>query len=178
MNPILLKPESDSRSQIIVQGKVFATREAWAYFARSRDSELFRAVERSYNRLALQYEVMVIEGAGSAAEVNLRDRDLVNWPVVEMADAKVVLVGDIDRGGVFAQIIGTLDLIAPEERDRVCGIVINKFRGDAALFADGVRFDGADRDSCPGRLAVFARPGTRSRGQSGRRYPTTGRVSA
>ena len=140
MNPILLKPESDSRSQIIVQGKVFATREARAYFARSRDSELFRAVERSYDRLASQYEVMVIEGAGSAAEVNLRDRDLVNWPVVEMADAKVVLVGDIDRGGVFAQIIGTLDLIAPEERDRVCGIVINKFRGDAALFADGVRF--------------------------------------
>ena len=87
MNPILLKPESDSRSQIIVQGKVFATREAWAYFARSRDSELFRAVERSYNRLASQYEVMVIEGAGSAAEVNLRDRDLVNWPLVVMADA-------------------------------------------------------------------------------------------
>ena len=140
MNPILLKPESDSRAQIIVQGKVFATREARAYFARSRDSELFQPVERSYNRLASQYEVMVIEGAGSAAEVNLRDRDLVNWPVVEMADAQVVLVGDIDRGGVFAQIIGTLDLITPEERDRVCGIVINKFRGDAALFADGVRF--------------------------------------
>ena len=140
MNPILLKPESDSRSQIIVQGKVFATREARAYFARGRDSELFQAVERSYHRLASQYEVMVIEGAGSAAEVNLRDRDLVNWPVVEMADAKVLLVGDIDRGGVFAQIIGTLDLITPEERDRVCGIVINKFRGDAALFADGVRF--------------------------------------
>jgi len=140
MNPILLKPESDARSQIIVQGKVFATREARAYFARNRDAELFRAVEDSYERLASQYEAIVIEGAGSAAEVNLRDRDLVNWPVVEMADAKVVLVGDIDRGGVFAQIIGTLDLIAPEERDRVCGIVINKFRGDAALFADGVRF--------------------------------------
>lgn len=140
MNPILLKPESDSRSQIIVQGKVFATREARAYFARNRDSELFQAVEGSYNRLASQYEILVIEGAGSAAEVNLRDRDLVNWPVVEMADAKVVLVGDIDRGGVFAQVVGTLDLITPEERARVCGLVINKFRGDRALFADGVRF--------------------------------------
>lgn len=140
MNPILLKPESNSRSQVIVQGRVFATLDAQAYFARTQDSDLFRAVRESYARLASQYEVIVIEGAGSAAEVNLRDRDLVNWPVVEMADAQVVLVGDIDRGGVFAQIIGTLDLIAPEERARVCGIVINKFRGDVALFADGIRF--------------------------------------
>ena len=140
MNPILLKPESDSRSQVIVQGRVFATREAKAYFAHTRDAELMRAVRESYDRLASQYDVIVIEGAGSAAEVNLRDRDLVNWPVVTMADAGVVLVGDIDRGGVFAQIIGTLDLITREERDRVCGIVINKFRGDATLFADGVRF--------------------------------------
>ncbi|MBI4002650.1 MAG: cobyric acid synthase [Nitrospira defluvii] len=140
MNPILLKPESNSRSQVIVQGKVFATLDARAYFARTQDSDLFRAVRESYERLASQYEVVVIEGAGSAAEVNLRDRDLVNWPVVEMADAQVVLVGDIDRGGVFAQIIGTLDLIAPQERARVCGIVINKFRGDVTLFADGIRF--------------------------------------
>jgi adenosylcobyric acid synthase len=114
--------------------------DARAYFTRGRDSELLRAVQESYERLAAQYEVIVIEGAGSAAEVNLRDRDLVNWATVELADARVVLVGDIDRGGVFAQIIGTLALIAPEERARVCGIVINKFRGDRALFADGVRF--------------------------------------
>lgn len=140
MNPILLKPESNSRSQVIVQGRVFATLDAQTYFARTQDSALFRAVQESYERLASQYEVMVIEGAGSAAEVNLRDRDLVNWPVVEMADAQVVLVGDIDRGGVFAQIIGTLDLISPQERARVCGMVINKFRGDVTLFADGVRF--------------------------------------
>ena len=115
---------------------------ARAYFARNRDSELFRAVERSYTRLASQYEVMVIEGAGSAAEVNLRDRDLVNWPVVEMADAKVILVGDIDRGGVFAQIIGTLDLITPEERARVCGIQriwIRKFFSDRANLAFKLR---------------------------------------
>ncbi|MEP7151758.1 MAG: cobyric acid synthase [Nitrospira sp.] len=140
MNPILLKPESNSRSQVIVQGRVLATLDAQAYFARTHASDLARAVRESYERLASQYEVIVIEGAGSAAEVNLRDRDLVNWPVVEMADAQVVLVGDIDRGGVFAQIIGTLDLIAPEERARVCGIIINKFRGDLSLFAEGVHF--------------------------------------
>lgn len=139
MNPILLKPESDARSQVVVQGKVFATLDARAYFARGRDSQLLRAVQESYERLAAQYEVIVIEGAGSAAEVNLRDRDLVNWTTVELADARVILVGDIDRGGVFAQILGTLDLISPEERARVCGIVINKFRGDVTLFDDGVR---------------------------------------
>jgi adenosylcobyric acid synthase len=140
MNPVLLKPESNSRSQVIVQGRVLATLDARSYFARIHDSDLSCAVRESYERLAAQYEVIIIEGAGSAAEVNLRDRDLVNWPVVDMADARVVLVADIDRGGVFAQVIGTLDLIAPEERARVCGIVINKFRGDLTLFADGVRF--------------------------------------
>ncbi len=140
MNPILLKPESNSRSQVIVQGRVLTTLDAQAYFARTHDTDLSRAVRESYERLASRYEVIVIEGAGSAAEMNLRDRDLVNWPVVQMADAHVLLVGDIDRGGVFAQIIGTLDLIAPEERARVSGIIINKFRGDLSLFADGVDF--------------------------------------
>lgn len=140
MNPILLKPESDARAQVVVQGRVYSTLDAQTYFTRGRNSELFRAVQSSYERLAAQYDVVVLEGAGSAAEVNLRDRDLVNWATVDMADARVVLVGDIDRGGVFAQLIGTLDLIAPEERARVCGLVINKFRGDRALFADGVRF--------------------------------------
>jgi adenosylcobyric acid synthase len=96
-------------------------------------------VKDSYARLAKQYDVMVIEGAGSAAEMNLRDRDIVNWPVVEMADAAVVLVADIDRGGVFAQVIGTMALLAPEERRRVIGVVINKFRGDLTLFEDGVK---------------------------------------
>ncbi len=140
MNPILLKPESDARAQVVVQGRVYSTLDARAYFTRGRNAELFQAVRSSYERLAAQYDVIVIEGAGSAAEVNLRDRDLVNWATVELADARVVLVGDIDRGGVFAQLIGTLDLIAPEERARVCGLVINKFRGDSALFANGVRF--------------------------------------
>jgi len=138
MNPILLKPESDSCSQVVVLGRAFAKQEASAYFDGRRT--LWSVVEDSYARLASQYEMMVIEGAGSAAEVNLRKQDLVNWPVVKMADAHVLLVADIGRGGVFAQIIGTLDLLEPDERDRVCGVVVNKFRGDAELFTDGVRF--------------------------------------
>lgn len=138
MNPILLKPESDRCSQVVVLGKVFAKQEASVYFDGRRT--LWSVVEDSYTRLASRYEMMVIEGAGSAAEVNLKKQDLVNWPVVKMADARVVLVADIDRGGVFAQILGTLDLLDLDERDRVCGIVVNKFRGDAELFADGVRF--------------------------------------
>lgn len=138
MNPILLKPESDRRAQVVVQGKVWSTSDAQDYF--HQHNELAQRVRESYDRLAAQYSVIVIEGAGSAAEMNLRDRDLANWFSVELADAKVLLVADIDRGGVFAQVIGTLDLLSPHERDRVFGIVINKFRGDAALFADGVSF--------------------------------------
>jgi adenosylcobyric acid synthase len=136
MNPILLKPESDSRSQVVVKGKVYETLDALAYF--DRKETLFNIVRECYARLATEYECVVIEGAGSAAEINLRDRDMVNWPVVELADASVVLVADIDRGGVFAQIIGTLDLLAPHERQRVRGVIVNKFRGDRRLFEDGV----------------------------------------
>ena len=137
MNPILLKPEMDSRSQVIVHGNVWGSRAASDYFTQTPD--LFEYVKASYQRLASQYEAIVIEGAGSAAELNLRDRDIVNWPVVKMANASVILVADIDRGGVFAQVLGTLDLLASEERQRIIGIVINKFRGDARLFEDGVR---------------------------------------
>ena len=137
MNPILLKPESDSRSQVVVRGKVYEALDALAYF--ERKETLFNIVRDCYARLATEYECVVIEGAGSAAEINLRDRDMVNWPVVELADASVVLVADIDRGGVFAQIIGTLDLLAPHERQRVRGVIVNKFRGDRRLFEDGVR---------------------------------------
>lgn len=136
MNPILLKPEADRRSQVVVQGKVWGSREAGSYF--DSQTELAHYVRESYERLAAQYELIVIEGAGSAAEINLRNRDIVNWPVVHMADAKVILVADIDRGGVFAQVIGTLDLLEPHERERVLGVVINKFRGDRRLFDDGV----------------------------------------
>jgi len=137
MNPILLKPEADHRSQVIVQGKVWGSYDAKGYFGCR--PELFRFVQESYSRLAARHDVLIIEGAGSAAEVNLRDRDLVNWPVVVMADAFVILVADIDRGGVFAQIIGTLDLLEPHERRRVIGVIVNKFRGDRRLFDDGVR---------------------------------------
>lgn len=138
MNPILLKPESDQCSQVIVQGKVLSKIQAREYFERTND--LVHFVKQSYERLATDYEMVVIEGAGSAAEINLRDRDIVNWRVAEMADAPVLLVANIDSGGVFAQVVGTLDLISPEERARVRGILINKFRGDQALFLDGVRF--------------------------------------
>lgn len=136
MNPILLKPEADRRSQVVVQGTVWGSREAGSYF--DAQTGLAHYVRQSYERLAAQHELIVIEGAGSAAEINLRDRDIVNWPVAEMADAKVILVADIDRGGVFAQVIGTLDLLEPDERERVLGVVINKFRGDRRLFDDGV----------------------------------------
>jgi adenosylcobyric acid synthase len=138
MNPILLKPESDTCSQIVVLGKVLGKRGASAYFGDRQG--LWSVVEESYGRLARQYDVLVIEGAGSAAEVNLRGHDLVNWPVAKLADARVLLVADIDRGGVFAQVLGTLDLLVPDDRARVCGVIINKFRGNAKLFADGVRF--------------------------------------
>jgi adenosylcobyric acid synthase len=136
MNPILLKPEADHKSQIIVQGKIWSRPKGGEYF-HYRD-ELFEHVKTSFERLAKQFDVIIIEGAGSAAELNLRDRDIVNWAVVKMAEAAVVLVADIDRGGVFAQIIGTLQLLEPEELQRVIGVVINKFRGDINLFHDGI----------------------------------------
>lgn len=138
MNPILLKPESDRRAQIVIQGTVWGKSDARDYWTHT--AELVERVKDSYERLAEDFEVIVIEGAGSAAEMNLRDRDVANWAMVEHADARVVLVADIDRGGVFAQIIGTLDLIAVEERARVIGVIVNKFRGDRTLFDDGVRF--------------------------------------
>ncbi len=136
MNPILLKPEGEQRSQVVVRGVVRGSRDAGEYF--DDHAELFGVVRDSYARLAAAYEVMLIEGAGSAAELNLRDRDLVNWAMAHLADARVILVADIDRGGVFAQVIGTLDLLTPQERARVLGVVVNKFRGDRRLFDDGV----------------------------------------
>jgi adenosylcobyric acid synthase len=135
MNPVLLKPESDCTSQVIVRGTVWKKLEAQSYL--SLTQELWPLVRDSYDRLARDYEVIVIEGAGSAAELNLLERDIVNWPVVHWADAAVLLVGDIDRGGIFAQIIGTIDLLTPEDRRRIMGIVVNKFRGDLRLFDEG-----------------------------------------
>lgn len=139
MNPILLKPTDGHSSQVVVQGQVYGHDSAAAYM-RSSKEELWRAAEESFHYLSERFAVIVMEGAGSPVEMNLKAHDLANMRAAEMADAAVVLVGDIERGGVFASVIGTLDLLEPRERARVVGIVINKFRGDTTLFDDGVRF--------------------------------------
>ncbi len=137
MNPILLKPEADSRSQVIVLGRPWRTLQAGSYYRRK--DELWPVVTAALERLRSAYELIIIEGAGSPAELNLRAADIVNMAVARHVRAPVLLVGDIDRGGVFAQLLGTLALLPPEERGLVRGLVVNKFRGDPALFADGVR---------------------------------------
>jgi adenosylcobyric acid synthase len=137
MNPILLKPEAESRSQVIIHGRARGTHDAWSYMRGDR-TELKQAVLSSLTRLREQYELVVIEGAGSPAEINLRDRDIVNMFVARAADAPVLLVGDIDRGGVFASLVGTLTLLEPADRARVKAFIINKFRGDRALLAPGL----------------------------------------
>ncbi|MGH9368174.1 MAG: cobyric acid synthase [Thermoanaerobaculia bacterium] len=139
MNPILLKPSNDTDAQVIVLGRPIGTFSAAAYGS-EQIPLLRRVVREAYTRLAAQVEVVVIEGAGSPAEVNLRDRDLCNMAAAEMAGAPVLLVGDIDRGGVFAALLGTLELLEPAERDRVQGFIINKFRGDRQLLTPGLDF--------------------------------------
>jgi adenosylcobyric acid synthase len=138
MNPVLLKPSSDTASQVIVRGKIFAQFSAEDYFKR-RNEDLLPVVSESYDILAAQYELMILEGAGSPAEINLKDRDIVNLRMAQLAAARCILVGDIDRGGVFASIYGTLALLEPAERDLIDGFVINKFRGDIRLLEPGIR---------------------------------------
>ncbi len=138
MNPILLKPSSDTACQVILQGKVAGNYSADAYGRYVHDA--WTAVCDSYQRLARQYEVILIEGAGSPAEINLKDRDIVNMRTAEMAHAPVLLAADIDKGGVFASLIGTLELLEPHERRRIKGFLINKFRGDVSLLAPGLDF--------------------------------------
>jgi adenosylcobyric acid synthase len=138
MNPVLLKPSSDTASQVIVRGKIFAQFSAEDYFKR-RNEELLPLVRESYDILAAQYELIILEGAGSPAEINLKDRDIVNLRMAQLAGARCILVGDIDRGGVFASIFGTLALLEPAERDLIDGFVINKFRGDLGLLEPGIR---------------------------------------
>lgn len=137
MNPILLKPTSDTGSQVIVNGEVLGTMNAKEYFAFKK--ELLPEILRAYHRLEEQAEILVIEGAGSPAEMNLKEHDIVNMGLAELVDAPVLLVGDIDRGGVFAQLLGTLLLLEEKERKRVKGLIINKFRGDASLLESGIR---------------------------------------
>ncbi len=137
MNPVLIKPEADSFAQIVVMGKPWARLAADAYMRRR--GELWNIVTQALDSLRAQFDVIVIEGAGSPAELNLRRGDLVNMAIAEYADAPVLLVGDIDRGGVFAQLLGTHALLGEPDRARIKGFIVNKFRGDARLFGDGVK---------------------------------------
>ncbi len=136
MNPILLKPTSDCGSQVIVNGKARGTMSAKDYYAHKK--QLIPDILQAYRSLAEAYDVIVIEGAGSPAEINLRDNDIVNMGMAEMADAPVLLVGDIDRGGVFASLYGTVELLEPHERARIKGLIVNKFRGDVDILKPGL----------------------------------------
>ncbi|WP_284198843.1 cobyric acid synthase [Alicyclobacillus sacchari] len=138
MNPVLLKPTAFNASQVVLQGQVYGTKTTESYFREQRQA-IWARVEESYHLLERNFDVIVIEGAGSPVEINLKEHDIANMRVAEMADADVILVADIDRGGVFASVIGTLALLTPTERARVKGIIVNKFRGDASLFIQGVR---------------------------------------
>lgn len=136
MNPILLKPTNDTGSQVIINGKPEGVMSAVEYYRHKK--EYIPAVMEAYSKLSSQYDVIVIEGAGSPAEINLKKDDIVNMGMAKMADAPVLLAGDIDRGGVFAQIAGTVMLLEEEERQRIKGTVINKFRGDVSILKPGL----------------------------------------
>lgn len=145
MNPLLLKPQSDYTSQVVLNGKPIGTRDAYDYWRRDEGPEPLQHVDfrqevcQAFDRLAASYNPIVLEGAGSISELNLRDTDLVNLPMAQHAKADVILVGDIDRGGVFASVYGSIALQSPEDRQRIKGIIINKFRGDLRLFEKGRR---------------------------------------
>ena len=136
MNPVLIKPEADSRSQVVVMGRAWQTLSAKEYYPKKQI--LWKEATGALDRLREQYELVIVEGAGSAAELNLKQGDIVNMAIARYANAPVLLAGDIDRGGIFAQLIGTVWLLEPEERELVKGFIVNKFRGDISLFADGV----------------------------------------
>lgn len=136
MNPILLKPTNDTGSQVIVNGEVLGTMNARDYF--SYKKQLIPEVKKAYETLAAEYDIIVLEGAGSPAEINLKQEDLVNMGMAKLARAPVLLAGDIDRGGVFAQLVGTVMLLEEEEQKYVKGLVINKFRGDKTILDPGI----------------------------------------
>jgi adenosylcobyric acid synthase len=149
MNPLLLKPSSDHTSQVVLNGKPIGNKDAYDYWRKSTQKgtqkepsplctfDFRREVCDAFDRLASRYNPIVMEGAGSIAEINLKDRDLVNMSMAQHAKADVILVGDIDRGGVFASVYGSIMLQSPEDRKRIKGIIINKFRGDMRLFEEG-----------------------------------------
>lgn len=139
MNPLLLKPSSDHTSQVVLNGRPIGNRNAYEYFRREGREELRKEVHAAFDRLAARYNPVVMEGTGSISEINLRDSDLVNLPMAMHAGADVILVADIDRGGVFASVYGSVMLLRPEERKHIKGILINKFRGDIRLFESGVK---------------------------------------
>jgi adenosylcobyric acid synthase len=136
MNPVLLKPNSDTGAQVIIQGRVLGNMHALEYHAYKTTARA--AVFDSYRRLAAAYDCVIVEGAGSPAEINLRAGDIANMGFAEAADCPVILIADIDRGGVFAHLVGTLELLSDTERARVCGFVINRFRGDLSLLQSGL----------------------------------------
>lgn len=139
MNPLLLKPNSEHTTQVVLNGRPIGNRSAYDYFRKEGRGELREAVHAAFDRLQALYNPIVMEGAGSVSELNLRDSDLVNMPMARYADADVVLVADIDRGGVFASCYGSVMLQTPEDRRRIKGIIVNKFRGDLRLFDEGRR---------------------------------------
>lgn len=137
MNPVLLKPTNDVGSQVIVNGEVLGNMSAREYF--SYKKKLVPDIMKAFHKLEEEYDIIVIEGAGSPAEINLKSEDIVNMGLAEMVDAPVLLTGDIDRGGVFAQLLGTMMLLEEKERERVKGLVINKFRGDKTILDPGIK---------------------------------------
>ncbi|MBT2654533.1 cobyric acid synthase [Bacillus sp. ISL-18] len=139
MNPILLKPRSHMHSEVVYLGKAVESLSGQEYRDRFYERGL-EVIKESLSHIEKEFDLLVIEGAGSPVEINLKDREIVNMKVAEMADVPVILVADIDRGGVFASIVGTLELLEPIERERVAGLMINKFRGDRSLFEDGIRW--------------------------------------
>ena len=139
MNPILLKPSGEHTSQVVLNGKPFGNRDAYSYFRKEGKEELRRLAHEAFDRLLSRYNPIVLEGAGSISELNLRDGDIVNMSMARYAGANVILVADIDRGGVFASVYGSVMLQTPEDRSSIKGIIINKFRGDLRLFESGRR---------------------------------------
>lgn len=138
MNPILMKPQGDNNSEIFIEGKLVSAMTATEYY--SEKDRLLKVICKSIDNLKDNYQLIVLEGGGNPAEVNLKDKDLVNMKAAEIADAPVILVADIERGGVFGSIIGTLELLEAPERERVKGIIINKFRGNPERFSEGQKY--------------------------------------